>query len=241
MRRIRELVAAATAKYPRDTFFERFEDSCRKNDAKRKAYRTYEDALRVLDNDSWDVLKGKAVSHFRDHRSGQLKQGFFNQLNEAFAYRHLVRNGFTDVQVLRETGRRTPDIRYRDRGKLKFCEVKTINISDEEITRRGSKEAFSNIYVRLSDSFLSKFTSTVSQARDQVVTAGDRGLVYVIVLWDDFALDNYDTYRKQLKATASELGFDHVHVKVGLRFNRRMRLTCHAADGGVCKDERRRG
>lgn len=137
MRRVKELVAATTTAYPRDTFFDQFEESCRSNSSKRRAYRTYDDAFRVLDSESWEILKNKAVAHFRDHRPGQLKQGFFNQLNEAFAYRHLVRQGFARVRVLKELGRRTPDIQYSDNGLRRFCEVKTISISDEE----GSLEA----------------------------------------------------------------------------------------------------
>jgi hypothetical protein len=93
MSRIRELVNVVSRTHPNDRFFDRFEESCRSNPAKMKAYRTYEDALRLLDFESWNILKVKAIAHFLDHRSGQLKQGFFNQLNEAFAYRHLLRQG----------------------------------------------------------------------------------------------------------------------------------------------------
>lgn len=50
------------------------EESCRENLSKKKAYRTYDAALRVLDRESWEVLKTKALAHFRDHRPGQLKQ-----------------------------------------------------------------------------------------------------------------------------------------------------------------------
>ena len=225
MRRLRELVSAVTARHPLDSFFAEFEESCRRNLSKRKTYRTYADAFRLLDSESWAILKDKSIAHFLDHRPGQLKQGFFNQLNEAFAYRHLVRLGFTRVRVLKELGRRTPDIQYFNGGRPRFCEVKTISISDEEIARRGSGKAFSNVYLRLSDPFLKKFTSTVNLAREQIAAAGEGGLVYVIILWDDIALDNYRTYREQLKKSALDLKFADVHVKVGLRFNRRMRLT----------------
>lgn len=53
----------------------------------KKYYQVYNNALIVLDDESWKILKEKALQHYFDHRRGQKKQSFFNQLNEAFAYR----------------------------------------------------------------------------------------------------------------------------------------------------------
>jgi hypothetical protein len=224
MTRIRELIQLVRQRHPNDKFFHAFEDSCRVNPSKRKVYRTYNDALRVLDDTSWQLLKAKAVLHFRDHRRGQLKQGFFNQLNEAFAYRHLVRQGYTDVVMLPETGRRVPDLQYRVGDLREHCEVKTLNISDEEIDRRESRKAFSNVYVRLGEGFFKKLSDAIAVARGQINAQGTGGLVFVVVIWDDIALDSYRTYRRELSAFARARGIGGVHIKVGLRFNRRMRL-----------------
>ena len=229
MRRIRELVADVGRAHPNDPFFDRFEESCRENPAKQRAYRTYDDAFRLLDSASWKILKSKAIAHFRDHRRGQLKQGFFNQLNEAFAYRYLVRRGFTGVHMLPEDGRRVPDLCYRDGRQIKHCEVKTINISEEEISRRESSKVFTNAYLLLEDGFFRKLASDIASARAQIATRRTEGLVYVIVVWDDIALDYYQSYRKALKASASANDVNDVHIKVGLRFNRRMSLA------GACK------
>ena len=225
MRRVRELVTAVNQAYPHDPFFDRFAESCRANPAKTKAYRTYDDAFRLLDSGSWNLLKAKAVAHFRDHRSGQLKQGFFNQLNEAFAYRHLLRQGFTAVRMLPETGKRIPDLQYRAGRVRQHCEVKTLNISDEEISRRGSGKAFSNVYLRLGEGFFKKLAASIASARSQIDSQGTGGLVYVVAVWDDIALDCYRGYRRQLASFARANAIDGVHIKVGLRFNRRMRLT----------------
>jgi hypothetical protein len=43
--------------------------------------------------------------------------GFFNQLNEAFAYQHLVRQGHDRVRILPEQGVRVPDLEYFDTGR----------------------------------------------------------------------------------------------------------------------------
>jgi|CXWL01.1.fsa_nt_gi hypothetical protein len=222
MRRIRELVAEARQVYPSDPFFDHFEESCREDMAKRKAYRTYDDALRELDYESWEVLKAKALKHFRDHRTGQLKQGFFNQLNEAFAYRHLVRQGYRRVKLLAEQGRRVPDLQYFDGGLLRHCEVKTIGISDEEISRRSSREVFTNTYLRLSEGFLKKLTHAVAKARTQIAAQGTSGLIYLLMFFDDIALDYYQDYRRQLAQFIQDNKIDDVHIKFGLRFNRRL-------------------
>jgi len=86
--RIREIVAEAVALYPEDDFFANFEQRCRALPAVLKEFRAYGRALAVLDDESWCILKDKALRYYLDHREGQRKQGFFHQLNEAFAYRY---------------------------------------------------------------------------------------------------------------------------------------------------------
>ena len=97
MRRMGDLITLTRAKYPRDDFFDRVGETLKSSSQARAFYRAYDSALDCLDPVSWEVLSGKAVSHFQDHRQGQLKQGFFNQLNEAFGYQYLVRRGFSGV------------------------------------------------------------------------------------------------------------------------------------------------
>ena len=149
----------------------------RAESAKGKAHRTYDDAFRILDSESWEVLKVQAIAHFRDHRPGQLKHGFFNQLNESFAYRHLVRQGYSQVRILPELGKRVPDLQYFDGRLRRHCEVKTMNISNEEISRRSSGKAFSNVYLHLGDGFIKKLANTIATAKAQIEIQGTGGLV----------------------------------------------------------------
>ena len=94
MTRISEIIANIRHEHPNDDFFSDFENSCRIEPTKRKYYHAYNKSLMAIDEESWLILKGKALQHYLNHRSGQRKQGFFNQLNEAFAYRYLVSTGF---------------------------------------------------------------------------------------------------------------------------------------------------
>ncbi|MGA8409167.1 MAG: hypothetical protein WB680_18480, partial [Candidatus Acidiferrales bacterium] len=109
MKRFRELIAAVREKHPSDTFFADFESSCLREPLKRKHYRCYNDALMLLDDESWNILKEKAVKYFMVRREGQLKEGFFNQLNEAFAYRYLLHRGMENIRFVKEAKVKRPD------------------------------------------------------------------------------------------------------------------------------------
>jgi hypothetical protein len=221
MKRIHEIIRDLRYRYPRDDFFSSFEDSCRISPEKRYYYCLYNKALMALDDVSWEILKDKALGHYLDHRKGQRKQGFFNQLNEAFAYRYLVRSGFGNVHLIKEGKRTSPDIAFAVHKTQNYCEVKTLGISDDEIGRRGSCNVIDGaLYVALSDGFLNKLSDAVATAKKQIQAWGPNGLVYVIVLFDDIALDYYQTYRKQLIKFAQSRGLENLFIKMGLRGNR---------------------
>ena len=217
MRRIYELVALIEKEHSNDHFFANLKQTLEFAPEVRAQYRAYERALSILDLDSWNVLRNKALEHFIDHGLGQRKQGFFNQLNEAFAYEHLIRKGFQGVQILRETGKILPDIQYTDRQVIKYCEVKTVGISDDLIARRESMQATSSeIYYQLSAEFLNKLRSSIDVAADQLRTKGSNGLIYLLMLFDDFTLEHYKTYRKQVTSCIQSHPAINIHIKVGI-------------------------
>ncbi len=226
MRRIREIVEDIKVRYPNDDFFSDFKDGCRINPNKRKAFFAYNRALMALDNDSYQILREKAVRHYLDHREGQLKQGFFNQLNEAFAYRYLSGKGFGNVRMIKEGKRRTPDIGYTTQGKERYCEVKTLNISEDEIKRRRTVACYDgSIYQHLGAGFLNKFNDAVKRAWEQIEPFGRIGLVYVMIAFDDFCLDYYENYRKELKEYCKEKGFNNLYIKIDYRGNKRIDIS----------------
>ena len=220
MDRFRDLVALVRAKHPRDHFFANYDQMLTIPEL-GDDYRAYERALQCLDPDSWTELQTKAVNHFMDQRRGQLKQGFFNQLNDAFAYRHLVRRGYRQVRVLRESGKTQPDLEYFNGGKRLFCEVKTLGISDDQIARRDVPTRFpSSIYCELDEGFLSKLRSTLDVAQGQISARNGSGMVYLVMLFDDFTLQHYDKYRKQIHSCIQAHTAKNVYVQVGLRGRR---------------------
>jgi hypothetical protein len=163
-------------------------------------YGAYEDAFGTLDDPSWQVLRGKASDHFLDHREGQLKQGFFNQLNDAFAYQHLTSMGCSDIAILAEDGKPCPDISYIDGAGNAFCEVKTINISNDEIERRSSGGVINSgqLYSSLGPTCIKKLNDAIDRAVAQMTKRGAVGLVYILMHFDDFTHDHLDQYRQQI-------------------------------------------
>lgn len=223
MRRIRELITDVRRQYPKDDFFSKFEHSCRISTAKRSSYRAYNKALMVLDDESWQILKEKALKHYLDHREGQKKQGFFNQLNEAFAYRYLLGKGFENVRFIKEGTGKSPDISFNDQ---RYCEVKTLGISNDEMNRRSTQSVYGGaVYASLSEGFLKKFKDHVNQAWKQIHAFGEKGFVFVIIRFDDIALDYYQDYRKQLIRFSEDQRFDNLFIKIGLLGNRRICIT----------------
>ena len=223
MTRIRELIAQIRSRYPKDDFFENFESSCKIAKGKKAQYQCYNGALLTLDAESWKLLKEKALQHYLNHREGQRKQGFFNQLNEAFAYRYLIRMGYSDIRFIPEGKERRPDIGYTRSGVQMYCEVKTLGISKDEITRRNGGMAYDGaVYARLDEGFIKKFCDAVCTAKAQINALGSEGLVYVVVRLDDIALDCYRTYRTQLIRVSATNGFDNLFIKIGLLGNKRI-------------------
>ncbi len=227
MKRILEIIADIRNRYPQDDFFANFEDSCKNCLDKEKCYRTYNGALKVLDAESWQILKDKVLNQFLNHRKGQTKQGFFNQLNEAFAYRYLVSKGFKDIRFIKEAeDKRSPDIKFSVNNTWCCCEVKTLGISDDEINRRDTMAAYDNsVYVSLTDGFLNKFHDAVNTARKQISAFGSDGLVYIIIEFDDGALDYYQNYRKQLISFLARQGFEDLFIQIGLLGSKSICIT----------------
>jgi hypothetical protein len=223
MIRINEIIADIRERHPTDSFFSDFEHSCQTNSFKKKHYGVYNKALMALDDKSWQALKEKALRHYMNHRKGQLKEGFFNQLNEAFAYKYLASQGCKNIEFIKEGKKTSPDIQYSIDNTLAYCEVKTFCVSDAEIGRRSANEVFNGaVYVNLNEMFCAKFAKTVNKAISQISACGNKGLVYVIVNFDDFVLDYYSNYRKQLIAFSKEQGFKNLFMKIGLTGNRRI-------------------
>ena len=74
------------------------------------------------------------------------KRSFFDHLNEAFGYQFLVSQEYKNVRLLAEDKKnKSPDLQYEKNGIKYYCDVKTINRSDEDMKRFKNGESFSGL------------------------------------------------------------------------------------------------
>lgn len=223
MLRMKELINKVNVRYPKDNFFRDIDYNLKSHKLIRQYYETYEQAFSFLDEESWNILSKKALEHYLDHRKGQLKQGFFNQLNEAFAHQFLFEQGYTNIKIKQENKKqKTPDIEYNDGGRIKYCEVKTIGASDDEIIRtRQSISIDNSIYESLSDGFLNQLNKILNQGYQQIKEQGNDadGMLFVIINFDDFTLQHYEKYKQQILELLTNHPVPEIFIKIGLISN----------------------
>jgi hypothetical protein len=84
------------------------------------------------------------------------------------------------------------------------------------IARRATLQVTSSsIHQQLSGGFLKKLESALDAADHQIKARG-KGLIYLLVHFDDFTLDYYDQYRKQIATCLESHIADSIYVKIGL-------------------------
>jgi hypothetical protein len=177
---------------PPEAYFSNFDESLTEWPVKKERFLTIEADLAGLDVDAWAFLKNELEPLLRARDPVRGWQALFDKLNQAKGYSYLKRIGCADLRFIPEVqnkkGRRTPDIEGIEHGRAVLCEVKTINISDDEVTRQLTGGVGSSM-VRLSDLFIGKLRSTVDQAAKQmrVYNPDDRArrIAFVVINIDD--------------------------------------------------------
>jgi hypothetical protein len=218
MKRLFELVAAVRQRFPKDCFFEDFEASL-EVPVKRLHFARYEAALVRLKDDSWAILKKKCLAHYMDWRSGQIKQGFFNRLNEAFAYEYLVDEGHENVRFIKEDKtNKMPDIESIMKGRKRFCEVKSMGITDNEVFKRYGiglppRPNRPLDYARLGEPFFKKLGGALHVAKNQIDSVRGKGTVFILVRFDDICLDYFDNYVVEIEKFCRMTSIDSLVIK----------------------------
>ena len=189
---------------PPDAYFRDFDRSLGEYPQKRKQFRDIESDLQGLDSAAWAYLKTEAASLLvaKDAKRGW--QMLFDILNQAKAYNYLKGLGCTNIAfipVSRIKGQLTPDLKA-DLGFGKIlCEVKTINMSEMEATRRQIGGVGTSTD-RLEEGFFNKLTSDLTRAKAQMLAycadSATRRIAYVIVNFDDTLHEYSDRYQAQI-------------------------------------------
>lgn len=222
--RVSSLFSKLLINHSGDKYLQESEIAFKSNECLRSILRTYNRAFKTLDIPSWELLKSKAIANFSGKSTNRGKNSFFNHLNEAFAYRYLHQRGCKLITIVPATTKhRSPDLSFIENGIQRFCEVKTIEISEDEIGRTICGSTFdATIYCALSLPFLNKLDTTLSNAADQMSSQGS-GLVYLIVNFDDFTLKHYSTYKYQLvQFLRLKYPMQEVYIKIGMQSRKRI-------------------
>ncbi|HKR44539.1 MAG TPA: hypothetical protein VJU59_33525 [Paraburkholderia sp.] len=162
-----------------------------------------------LDAESWEALKSEARPYLTLHNpNGRGWQQLIDVLNQARAHNYLTELGCSDVRFVPRGKRETADLEGLLDTRVVLCEVKTLNISEDEANRRNTGQGgyTSNT---LSQQFLKKLKSTLGKAKSQMAASNVCGnavcIAFVIVNFDDlFAEYKVDYYRQIDQSLGSE-------------------------------------
>jgi hypothetical protein len=197
--RIDEIFAELHCQNPNDEFIQSYQNNITKSESMRNQYKEYDDCLQEMDNVSWNIIKGKAIEKYKSNKDGNLKEPFFNILNESKAYSFLIHNECNKVKMIKECiEHTTPDISAIINGKSLLCEVKTINISKKEINRRKDDGIIRGYF--LEDGFFNKMHCDIQSSLIQMkkYSIVEINVIYFEINFDDFAGKHSSEYEKQI-------------------------------------------
>jgi hypothetical protein len=201
--RLYELKDCITDPASSDAYFRGFDQNLASSAHVKDLYLRQERVLQGLDDGAWEHLKGEARPRLtsRDRR-GRGWQQLFNILNEARAYNYLNSLGCRGLHFIPRSHRRTPDLEGALGSDRVLCEVKTIDISDDEAAFRTAPIKAYSISTLLTSGFLNKLRTTIESAKQQLLVFDDGQasvhLVYLNISFDDFLAECKEAYFKQI-------------------------------------------
>ncbi len=201
-----------------DAYFQNFDNNVRDSPHHvKQIYLRWERELQGLDSEAWEFLKTEA-SPYLVHRdpTGRGWQQLFDLLNQARAYNYLRALGCSNVRFIpRAQAVRTPDLEAVLGSARVLCEVKTVNISEEEVRAR-SEFTVRSIAIRLQDGFFHKLKSVIIDAEDQMQaydrSGAARHYVYINPNFDDFLAQCKKDYFRQIDQYLSDNPIQEVNL-----------------------------
>lgn len=198
-------------------YFQNFEEKLQQSDHVMDVYGRWERALQSLDESAWLYLSHEALPHLVVRDSSRGWQSLFNILNQAHAYDYLKRLDCQNVAFIPRRRQKSPDLEAWLAGSRLLCEVKTMNISDEEIRGRTTVVA-RDIAIHLHSGFFRKLSASINQARPQLTefdpARSARHLVYVSPCFDDFLGEHKEQYFSEIDQYLVAQSFEDVEIVI---------------------------
>jgi len=181
--RLAELLDEETSHNAELNYFRRIPDSLQFALMPRLAEEVYglvERDLAQLDPANWDDFRQKIFEKHKNKGPDPTRgySALFSTLNEVKGYGVLKQEGCSDIRLVEETRRRSPDWRAvgPDGGDV-LLEVKTILRSDDEVDfdsgngealEQGRQPAVRRVWPEMSDGFKNKIRSQIGNAKEQM-------------------------------------------------------------------------
>ena len=187
-----------------NSYFHEFDERLANSSHVMDLYLRWERTLQGLDRNAWTHLKGKCVPRLGARHASRGWEQLFDVLGEARAYNLLRYSGATKLRFIPRTDRKTPDLECQISSARVLCEVKTVNISDDEATYRANPTGVRSISVTVAPALLNKLHSTIERAKDQLVSFDPKEsathMVYLNIAFDDLFAECTEAYFAQIDA-----------------------------------------
>lgn len=200
---LRDLIADPSSS---DAYFQRdFDDRLQNSDHVRQIYARWESDLQGLDAAAWESLKNEVSPYLTRRQSGRGWEQMFNILNQAHAYKYLKGLGCSNIHFIPRFTDRTPDLEAVLGSCSVLCEVKTINISQDEVkarvkTRQTPTVRFTE--TKLKDGFFGKLDFDIADAKSQLHAYDSsetaQCYIYLNFAFDDFFAEYKEQYFQQI-------------------------------------------
>jgi hypothetical protein len=185
-------------------YFQNFDKSNRDEPLKKQVWLAREREFQRLDLDSWQFLKSEALPYLTTRDDARGWQQLISILNQARAHNYLIDAGCLQVGFIpraRNDRQKTPDLKGMLDGRKVLCEVKTVNISDEETIRRKTG-GLVKIADALDVGFFKKLRSDLLIARGQMESYDGstqvRRIALLVLNFDDLLAEYKENYFKQI-------------------------------------------
>jgi hypothetical protein len=208
MPRVFQLKDAQTDRDHPDAYFRNFETSLQQEKSKLAAFLKLEKLFSTLDDHSWTDFIEKASRHLisRKRAKGRGWQELFDVISEARGYAYLQRIGCSDIHFIKNESGKTPDLAARYENRKVFCEVKTINISEDEAAKRrrilSGEVVSSRGLLQLGEGFMKKLSDklweAINQLDEQDPERTARRIVFVVLHFDDWVGDYQPAYFREI-------------------------------------------
>ena len=189
-----------------NAYFQEFDNNLQRSAHIREIYARLENDLQGLDDTAWKFLKDEASPYLtRGDPRGRGWEQLFNILNQAHAYNYFKKLGCSNIRFIPRTRKPSPDLEAVLDGVRVLCEVKTINISQKELSARQQarlQPIARSIPIQLDAAFLTKLHSAITQATNQIhahdASGGQRHYVYINICFDEFLAECKQQYYQQI-------------------------------------------